>query len=132
MIKAAGDTFRLSVADPHLWVVITTPVGKNGVFIAVNMTSIKNGVPKDGNCVILPGEHPFVVTETEMYYIKAREWQVSGFDSLASYGASFQPNKPVTNALLLRIQQGALASTFMETGFQKAVRRELGLSEPIA
>ena len=126
MVRSAGDTFIIKIVDGgHLWVAITTPIGAKGSFVAVNMTSVKDGHPFDDSCIVLPGEHPFVRMKTEMYYLKAREWQVSGFDSLSSYGGSCAPDKPVSKILLSRIQQGALKSHHMKDRFQELVRKEI-------
>ena len=125
MVRAPGDTFIVSFDGGHLWVALTKPAGTNGTFLAVNFTSVKNETPIDDTCLIAPGEHPWVRKKTEVYYMKAREWQVAGFDSLASYGGSCAPNKPASKALLLRIQEGALKSPHMKERFVDLVRKEL-------
>lgn len=127
MVRNAGDTFTFSFDGRHLWVALTAPVGKNGAFIAVNLTSVKERNPIDDTCLIEAGEHPWVRKQTEVYYMKAREWQVSGFDSLVSYGASCKADKPVSKALLEKIQRGALASPHMKERFADLIRKELGL-----
>jgi hypothetical protein len=124
-----GDTFFFQLADQydHLWVIITSPTGLRGNFIAANMTSIKNGLPMDSSCLLHPGDHPFVRKPTEVHYIRAREWHVNGFDSMSSYGSQVKKHSPVSKAVLYRIQKGAIKSPFLKERLKEVVRSELGL-----
>jgi len=126
VVSKAGDTFTFTLDGNHLWIALTTPEGSAGSFIAVNLTSVKNGRPIDDTCIIEPGEHPWVRKQTEVYYMKAREWQVSGFDSLASYGENCTAEKPASKALLLKIQKGALASPHTKDRFIEDIRKAMG------
>ncbi len=126
MVSKAGDTFTFTMDGNHLWVALTAPKGANGVFIAVNLTSVKNGQPMDDTCILQKGDHPWVHHPTEVYYMKAREWQVSGFDSLASYGESCKAERPMPKATLTRIQQGAVKSIHMKERFAEEIKRAIG------
>lgn len=126
MVRAVGDTFIFTFDGSHLSMAITSPLGPNGLFLAVNLTSVKDGKPFDDTCLVQPGEHPWVRKTSEVYYQKAREWQVSGFDSLGTYGGSCVLNAPLSAALLLRVQEGALVSPHMKGRFQTMVSKQLG------
>lgn len=128
MVRAAGDTFIFTYDGSHLSIALTTPVGANGTFLAVNLTSVKNGAPLDDTCLIQPGEHPWVTKRSEVHYLKMREWQTSGFDSLDSYGGSCKAERPLSKGLLNRIQNGVIVSPHSKGRFIELVRKELGLT----
>ena len=67
----AGETLFFSHSE-HLWVVISDPVQDKERVLLVNFSSVKEGVPLDSACVLLPGEHPYISKDTFVYYRHAQ------------------------------------------------------------
>lgn len=90
----------------HLYVILA--MGR-GVACTVNLTSIK---PKphvpDRACLVSPGEHPFVVVQSYVYYGKAGWEDIDYVTALHDTGPRRQP--PVSPALLGRMRAGARLS----------------------
>jgi hypothetical protein len=98
-----GDTYQVD----HLWVVVSLP-DDDGAVALVNFTGWRSRLD-DENCVIQPGEHPFVKKMTIVEYRRARVFspahQKAFIDSVLC-----KPHVPVSARLLDKIQQGALRS----------------------
>ena len=109
------DTFRRE----HLWVVASLP-SADGSVVAVNFTTRKPGC--DENCIILPGEHPFIAHETVIAYEKALVWDRAKQAFVDANPKLCPPMAPVSEALLAKIQSGALISDLMPQKMQTMVR----------
>ncbi|MGH2632906.1 MAG: hypothetical protein ACRDG3_05805 [Tepidiformaceae bacterium] len=119
-----GDTF-IPLApqhDGHLWVVISEPTPQNRLAI-VNFTTRRPAC--DDSCIARPGEHPFLNRESILLYARARLQDVDALDSHVKAGY-YQVREPVGNALLRRIQEGALQSIYTSGVVQSSVRATLG------
>ncbi len=121
-----GDTFRLRVEGGHLWMIITTPTGPDHSFVMVNMTTLRGHV-EDTSCILRLGDHPCVDHDSVVYYIDAREWWTDGalgYDTLLAKGRII-PREKLGDAVLRRIQDGALTSTFFKRKFRQSVQNSL-------
>jgi hypothetical protein len=119
-----GDTFLdfHPTFRTHLWVIVATP---GGDALAFNFTT-RRAVPTcDTSCVIRPGEHPFVRNETVVEYRRGLLGPQKAWDDLVRCGGA-KAHDPVSAPLLLRIQEGALASRFTVQAFQRIIRDLLG------
>jgi hypothetical protein len=110
MPASIGDTFTLGPSG-HLWVVITHPEGPKGQFIMVNVTSLRS-YTADTTCILHDGDHPFIHHDSVIAYSDAEEWWVHGDcgydDRLAQQ--MIEPNAPLNDAVLRRVQDGALTA----------------------
>lgn len=112
-----GQTFRFQVEGAHLWTVITTPDGHEGTFVMVNVTTF--AAHKDTSCVLHAGDHPDIQHDSVIYYADARAWWnvgPNGHDYWTGQG-QIEQRDPLNNAILRRIQDGALASPFFKRKF---------------
>jgi hypothetical protein len=115
-----GDTFlNLNpYIATHLWAIVSTPTPEDQV-VMFNFTSRKPGC--DETCVIRRGEHPFVKHDTAVAYRRGRLLSRTDWNKLQELGF-YEAQPPLSNALLKRIQQGALDSEFTPIGLQEIVR----------
>ena len=105
--------------DRHLYFVISTPTLFAQIAIA-NFTTRRD--PCDSSCVVHPGEHRFVVCETIVEYSRARLVDVDEFEKRVKVGI-YRAYRPALSAeLLLKIQNGALASEHSIAKVQDAIR----------
>jgi hypothetical protein len=68
-MPVAGDAFILTrqTGDvPHLWVLLWGPAGPADAFLAVHLSTWREG--RDRSCLIRAGEHPFVQHDTYVVY----------------------------------------------------------------
>jgi hypothetical protein len=116
-----GETYLILglTPKPHLWVVSTLPAA-DGSIVVINMTSQRTG--SDTNCIIQPGEHSFVQNATVMEYERARILTKGSQDTIDTMPAKCPRKAPVSNALLKRIQEGALTSDLTAENVKDAIR----------
>lgn len=123
-----GDTFL--DFDPtygaHLWVVVATPGTQALTF---NFTTLRPGPRCDTSCIIRAGEHPFVTRDTVVEYRRGFVAEQVHWEKVVAAGGA-RSHVGVSAAVLLRIQQGALASKFTEQAHQRIIRQLLGIPEP--
>ncbi len=91
----------------HLFIILTSPKDFDGYrdsSVLVNVSTIKKG-PFDDTCVLQPGEHSFIVSNSYVAYRQARvERRTDLIDKVES--RFFIPHDPVSDELLKRIQKG--------------------------
>ena len=116
-----GLTFDLPPerSDPHLYFVISVPTLFAQVAIA-NFTTRRD--PCDTACIVRRGEHPFVQRETIVAYDRSRLVDVDEFQKRVDAGIYRLRTDSLSQELLLRIQNGALASAHTAGKVQDAVR----------
>lgn len=110
MLKA-GQTILLPKpghSTPHLWVVLLAPDPVSNETVIVNLTSQKTH--SDNTVVLNPGEHPFVQHPTVVFFADARIVDAKLVAAAMQAGA-FQALDNCSDAMLLKIQQGLLASS---------------------
>lgn len=105
-----GDTY-LSPSPKyntlHLYIVIAIDEETQKA-VTVNITSRKDG--SDLSCTLNVGAHPYLVRESVVNYKDALFPKIEDIDKAIEV-KMFTSNQPVSEALLHRIQQGALTST---------------------
>lgn len=102
--------------------------------VASNQTSFDGGIVIfnlneweigcDESCVIEPGEHPFVIKKSYVFYRRGLFLTRPEFQKLEQMGC-IKDREPVSKELLIRIQRGALHSDFAAQEFQAMVRDSL-------
>ena len=120
-----GEAFaNLHPASPrHLWFFVAGP-DRDGSMVAFNFTSAKDGC--DQTCVVQAGEHPFVAHQTVVAYRRGRLFSTKAYAAIKSLGC-YEPWADLSAGLLLRIQQGAIASPGTTTKLKTMVRQSLGI-----
>ena len=112
--------------DDHLWVVISDPLlDAAQPVVIVSLTSYRDD--KDQTCILQPGEHPFIVKPTLVYYEDAREIPNAHLEGLANEGKLVRQDN-VTPQLLGKIRKGAAESKRIPLGCRK-ILAEQGLIE---
>lgn len=110
MLKA-GQTILLpkpGQATLHLWVIVLAPDPASQETVIVNLTSQRTH--SDTTVVVQPGEHPFVQHPTVVFFADARIVDANHIAAAMKAG-TFHTHQDCSAALLLKIQQGLLAST---------------------
>jgi hypothetical protein len=106
---------------PHLWVVVTEP-NDDGDIVVVMLTTLRGR--SDTTCILEAGAHPWIKHDTVPAY-QIAEWQsVERLQRLIDQKLVIVRD-PLSAALLLRIQQGALESSRTVPRVKAAVRRTL-------
>jgi hypothetical protein len=104
----------------HLYIVCSNPTPQEEVAL-FNFTTKRT--MSDLNCVVQPGEHPFVTVETVVEYGSGRLFTQKQWDAAIALWAVQYP--AVSDELLWRIQQGALTSDQTPQILQDLVRSSL-------
>jgi hypothetical protein len=111
------DTFLRT----HLWVVSSLPTPDDSI-LAFNVTD--RATWHDHACIIYPDEHPFIVKESVIAYLRGSLLPKHG--EFLEKSLRYQPRQPpVSEELLKRIQEGALASDFTKQDFQDIIRASM-------
>jgi hypothetical protein len=103
-----GVTFlskRPSYPTEHLHIVISPII--DGKVLLVNVTSKK--FDSDETCVLCLGDHEFIKHDSVINYGDAIDADILLMEK-AILNQTFKPQSPVSDALLKRIQEGALKS----------------------
>jgi hypothetical protein len=88
-------------------VVVTEPDGDPPQSVIVSLTTRRTG--SDATVVLVPGEHPFVIRETVVFYADARLVHVNQLEQLIAAGVTTR-HADCSAELLRRIQAGLSAS----------------------
>lgn len=121
-----GDTFRGFDAANHLFMVLSRETTDGDVALANMTTHRPTGLCRGRDCLVLmPGEHPFVRHPTCIPYEYALMYAARMLDAQIEAG-NLRRDEPLSEALLRRIQQGALAAADIKPQVQDAVRATLG------
>jgi hypothetical protein len=123
-----GDTLwfhEMYQEIPHLYVVVTPPVGTPPLAVVVNLTSQR--AHSDTTVILQEGDHPFLKDPTAVNYKYARllsiEWLKKEIDAKIAWAdVPFKPD------VLKRIQDGVLQSPFTPHNIKKHFARAIGLS----
>ncbi len=103
---------------PHLWFVISDPVVDADCILIANLTSYDPMAPvgptNDPACVLVPGEHPFVVQDTCVAYYYAQQ----ASDQYLTYRleqGKIKLDERASPALLAKMRERAGSSRYMST-----------------
>lgn len=104
-----GDTFifKDTPTTEHLWMIVTNTSHPSGKVVIVNFTGWRDYHCQC--CVVMPGDHPFVVKKTSVYYDDARVVSVANLTA-AMAGPAIKHHTPLSPELLTRILTGAKLS----------------------
>lgn len=111
----AGDCFENRGTDdhrPHCWVIVSDPERNSDEILILNFTSWGDH-RVDDSCIIMPDEHPYVRHKTCINYREPLFPSLDGLEIGLSSAMLF-PLDPVSDELLARIRQGAIASRFAD------------------
>ena len=93
----------------HLWIVLTEPEGDPPQVVIVNLTKQKNGA--DQTCVLQPGDHEFVKTETIVHYGDARLAPAEPLRTIAKM-PGYDFHEDCSHQLLERVRKGLFDSPY--------------------
>ena len=120
-----GDTYfgplQRTTSIPHLWIIISQIDPETDKAVAVNVTSFENN-QGDTSCVLNPGEHPFVRKQSVINYDDAQLVDESSLQRAEAAGY-LEKHEPAEADLILKIQQGALTSDYIEPRLAAIVQR---------
>ena len=110
----AGDTvIMLNLSDgnpvPHLWFVITDPDPATHLCAMVSLTTLKND--KDQTVVLHPGEHPFIMRTSTIYFSGAIVVDVRVIETRIAEG-KVRSHARCSPKLLKLLQEGVAVSPF--------------------
>lgn len=107
---SAGATLLIpsGPAGSHLFVVLCDPVvfpgyGSRACVVLVNLSSVRPGIHHDPTCVLQPGCHPFVETESYVRYRDARIYGIVELIERVGQGL-FVPHQPMAEAVYASIR----------------------------
>jgi hypothetical protein len=107
---------RPSYPTEHLHIVISPII--DGKVLLVNVTSKK--FDSDDTCVLCVGDHEFIKHDSVINYADAHDPEIDKMQE-AILQKIFKPQPPVSEALLRRIQAGALISPAFKPAFIKYI-----------
>lgn len=112
----------------HLWIVISDPGQDSEHILMVNVTSIKFGRDVDVACVLRIGDHPFIHSDSYIYYEKMKMVNAQNLQELLDTGKLvIQQN--VTEDLLIRLRKGLMRSSHSKQKHKDLLSNQ-GLSQP--
>ena len=94
---------------PHLWFVLTHPLGKPPRVVSVMLRSVARFT--DSTLILRPGDHPFVRPDSAVHYSTARWLNVSAILRAVRDGRCHL-KEDMTDELLRRVRSGLLESPF--------------------
>jgi hypothetical protein len=106
-----GDSFMLAkpgCSTEHLWVLVCAP-DRVGDAIMVNVTTQRSN--SETTTVLQPGEHPFIVHPSVVFYADARIVDVQQLRLAIESGVA-RPYPRFSAGVLKRIQHGLTVSRF--------------------
>lgn len=114
----AGDTFRYG--QGHLFIVISDPSLDSENVVFVNMSTDRGG---DQSCVLMPGDHPFVLHRTLIRYDKARIETNRTLEWLIASGAASRQD-PLCPDVLEKVRRGAATTDAIPLGCKQVLIRQ--------
>ncbi len=95
----------------HLYVIIAHDREPPTRCLAVNITSIRDGVPYDRSCVFAGGEHPCITGRCWAWYRRACVWDVTTLTAKERAGDLWRPDQKLVDwKIVLKLQHGGLQS----------------------
>lgn len=118
-----GTLLALSGKVDHLHVICNDPVhyaidGCDCV-LAVNISSVRSGVPFDSTCILKVGDHRFVHHDSYVVYEKAVIWKVGNIDRYIEAGSIKPYPEDMPDEVFKRILQGFDISDEVEPRAQR-------------
>ena len=121
------DTFLLKEAiSSHIWVVSYHHTSPSETIILLNFTTPQDGIT-DATCVITRSECPMLNHDSAIAYQFGQVFEGGNLAVLRRAGVR-RYLTPVSEAVLLKIQQGAIASKFTPEKIKVLLRPIIGTS----
>ena len=124
-----GDTLTGLDARNHLWIVVAVSIA-DGTAVVANLTT--HDEPRKTFCrqdcvIVRPGDHPYPSHDSCVFY---RDAHLTRMDLLQRGldNRTYSLRDPLSDALLVRIQQGALNSRLIRQPVKSAILRMIGQS----
>lgn len=117
ILAIAGKTNHLHIICSDIF--FSADRGAHSV-IAVNITSIKDGLTYDDSCVLHAGEHPFIKHPSYVYYKEAVIYKVELLQQRIKKGEVFI-KEDVSDPVFERIIEGFKNSKFVSRKMKKAL-----------
>lgn len=111
LLGHTGTTIR-----NHVWVIVSDPLQDAEKIVFVNFTSHKDG--KDESCVLLPGDHPFIIRKTIISYADAASASIEQLSLLNATNTMYLVES-INDDVLSRIRLGMMQSPFSKRGLKK-------------
>ena len=86
--------------------------------VLVNLSSVREGGPHDGTCVLEAGAHSFVKHRSFVFYRNARIEQENHILQLTQQGL-FKPHDPMPEDVFQRIKSGLFDSPHTKREFKR-------------
>lgn len=119
-----GETIIGLDLGNHRWIVLSLPTDDGEIALA-NLTEHGRGPTCGEACTIVRvGEHPFITKESCVYYRGAYMNLLAPLLVSRDQG-TLRQHDPVSNALLERIQRGALSHRQVSHAVKKAIQASL-------
>jgi hypothetical protein len=94
----------------HLFIVLTNPCAA-GQQLLISISSVKTGQANDSTCLIPAGSHPFIQTESYVFYAKPQQLPNKGIIKCVA-GTLYTPKDDCDPELFKRICDGISTSPF--------------------
>lgn len=105
-----GTVLALSGSVDHLHVICNDPAYSHiescDCVLAVNISSVKAGVPYDPTCIIKIGDHPFIRHNSYVVYERAVIWKVENIDKKVAEGSIKPQDANIDDDAFKRILDG--------------------------
>lgn len=112
----------------HVWIVGTDP-NRDGEIAIFSLTSLRD-YTVDLTCVLRKGDHPFIDHDTVVDYRRSRLIMATDLQSWTNAGDT-RPQPSASDAVLLKLRRGAVASTFTGDEVIEAVQRCRWAPKPV-
>lgn len=120
-----GETILGLDMGEHLWVVLTSP-NADGLVVVANLTTHGRSPACGPDCIVIaPSDHPWVKHDSCIYFRRADFNPTQPLD-LAKAKGTLRQADAFSDALLKRVQEGALQSRFVAPRLKEAIRATLG------
>ena len=120
-----GQTYlnkRTDEVRQHLWLVLSDPHQDPERVVIANI-STDRGKNSGPDCILLPGEHPFVTRQSEIRCAEARITSVAKLDELVQKKLVEQKDD-MSAALLAKAQRALRASSLVANGIKRILQSQ--------
>ena len=115
VIQAGCTLHIVEPPKPHLWIVLTDPVGDPQSVVTVMLVTSKSYT--DPTVILRPGDHSFITVDTSVHYSTARHRRVTRITA-AIARKRCDLRESLSRELLEYVQRGLLASPFTVNTFR--------------
>lgn len=127
-MPAKGDAILIpsGASGQHLFVVLNDPKRFEGYgnvdhCVLVNFSSIDQDIPHDTTCVFQPGQHPFLISPSYVYYRGVRLDSAAHLDRCIQSGGFILRPPPFSAGQVEVVKQGLYNSPRVSRAFKGLV-----------